>query len=313
MWRKGGDTKADIWPNFVTMEPLPFNALRALAVVAREGGLRAAARALGISHSAIGRHLVELERWLGVPVVSRETGKRELSLTSHGRQLAEAMDEATERISRIVDTVREQRSPFSVSISTTPSFATRWLLPRLPALERAHPRLEISVVVDQRLEDARSFVNDFAIRSGAATWPSFRVQPLMDDALFPVASPRLWESGVRPHDVSALRKLRLLHDRDPRASWQRWRERHGPAELDVRSGPRFASSDLVLRAATQGMGVALAYARLVADDLATGSLVRLFEPDSIELGTTYWIVSPEAEPLRTAARTVVSWLVDAAG
>ena len=312
MWLATGDTKSGIWSTFVTMQPLPLNALRALAVVAREGGVRPAARALGVSHSAIARHLSELERWLGVAVMSRDTGKREISLTPHGRRLAEAMDDATGRITRIIDAIREQRSPFSVSISTTPSFAARWLLPRLPALERAHPRLEISVVADQRLEEARSFSSDFAIRSGEGQWSSFQARPFMDDTLFPVMSARLWESSGRPRDVAALRKQRLLHDRDPRASWQRWREQHGPAELDVRSGPRFAASDLVLRAAAQGMGVALAYGRLAEDDLAAGSLVRPFGALAIELGTAYWIVSAQDAPLRTAAKTVMAWLIDAA-
>jgi len=291
------------------METLPLNALRALAIVVREGGVRPAARALDISHSAIARQLGELERWLGVQVLTRAAGKRELSVTQHGRQLAEATDRSMEAIANVVAMIRERRSPFSVSISTTPSFAARWLLPRLPALERAHPRLEVSIIVDQRLEDARTFGSDLAIRSGEGAWPSFDAQPFMDDALYPVMSPRLWESSGKPRDLAALRKLRLLHDRDPRASWQRWRERHGPADLDVRSGPRFASSDLLLRAAAQGMGVALAFGRLAADDLASGLLVRPFEERGVALGITYWIATPQGAPLRSAAKTIVTWLM----
>jgi LysR family glycine cleavage system transcriptional activator len=308
----GGDTKVCFWSNFVTMEMLPLNSLRALAVVVREGGVRPAARALGISHSAVGRHLGELERWLGVQVMARESGKRELGVTLHGRQLAEAMDTAVDSIKNVVATIREKRSPFSVAISTTPSFAARWLLPRLPLLERAHPRLEVSVIVDQRLEDANHFPSDFAIRSGAGAWPSFDVQPFMDDVLVPVMSPRFWETSGKPRDVAALRGLRLLHDRDPRASWQRWRERHGPADLDVRSGPRFASADLVVRAAAQGMGVALAYARLVSDDVAAGSLVRPFGSLDVPLGVTYWIAVPKHASMRSATKTVITWLREAA-
>jgi LysR family glycine cleavage system transcriptional activator len=294
------------------MDAMPLNALRALAVVVREGGVRAAARSLGISHSAVGRHLSELQRWLGVPILTRETGKRELAVTPHGRQLAEAMDRATDTLESVIASIRERRSPYSVSISTTPSFAARWLLPRLPALERAYPRLEVSVVVDQRLEEASTFGSDFAIRSGAGAWPSFDTQPFMDDALFPVMSPRLWESSGRPRDVAALRTLRLLHDRDPRASWQRWRERFGPMDLDVRSGARFASSDLVLRAAAQGMGIALGHARLVADDLASGVLMRPFAALEIALGPSYWIATPEGAVMRPAAKTVVAWFMQQA-
>src|SRR5258708_37326435 len=95
-------------------------------------------------------------------------------------------------------------------------------------------------------------------------------------------------STLFPYTTLFRSGLRLLHDRDPHASWEAWRRAYGPPALDVRRGPRFTSSDLVLRAAAQGQGVALARHRLAQDDLATGALLRPVAGRSVDLGPAYW-------------------------
>jgi LysR family glycine cleavage system transcriptional activator len=103
-----------------------------------------------------------------------------------------------------------------------------------------------------------------------------------------------------------------LHDRDPHAGWEQWRERFGPASLNLQRGPRFASSDLLLRAAAQGQGVALARHRLAVDDVAAGLLVRPFGECMLRIENAYWIVHPDRAP-RHAVTTVIAWLKDQAG
>lgn len=295
------------------MEDLPLNALRALAMVMHHGGVRAAARELGVSHSAISRHLAELERWLGVPVMERGAGKRGLSMTSQGEKLAAAARQAMLDLTQAADAVRELRSPYAVTISTSASFATRWLLPRLPLLERAYPRYEVSVVIDQRLDDPSAMSGDFAIRMGTGPWSGVTAQALMGDELYPVMSPSFWDAAGRPSKPAQLRELRLLHDRDPAAGWPSWRDAFGPRELNVRQGPRFASTDLVLRAAAQSMGVALARDRLARDELSAGTLVRPLGDLSVKLDAAYWLVAPEHAAVRDAARVVMAWLKREAG
>lgn len=290
------------------MKTLPLNALRALALAVHHGGVRAAARELDVSHSAVSRHLAELERWLGVPVTERGPGKRGLVLTPQGEKLAAATRQALLDMEQAADAVRELRSPYAVTISTSASFAARWLLPRLPLLERAYPRYEVSVVVDQKLDDPRAMSSDFAIRMGAGPWADVVAQPLMGDELYPVMSPSFWEAAGKPSRPVQLRGLRLLHDRDPAAGWPPWREAFGPPELNVRQGPRFASTDLVLRAAAQGMGVALARDRLVRDDLASGALIRPFAGSAVQLDAAYWLVMPKHAAVRDAAKVVMAWL-----
>jgi len=287
---------------------LPLHALRAFASVYLHGGVRAAARELRIAHSSVSRHLAELEKWLGVKLTRTGVDRRRLAFTPQGEALGKTTLASLGEIAQAAAALREARSSQSVTISAAASFAVRWLLPRLPAFEQAFPRLEISVVVERRLDDPEAGGIDLAIRMGRGPWPDLRCEPLMDDALYPVMSPVYWKKSGRPREPGDLAGLRLLHDRDPHASWEAWRRAHGPASLDVRRGPRFTSSDLVLRAAAQGQGVALARHRLTQDDLATGALLRPMAGRRVDLGPSYWLVTRHQAPDRPAMATVLAWL-----
>jgi LysR family glycine cleavage system transcriptional activator len=286
---------------------LPLNALRAFALIHETGGVRAAARELGIAHSAVSRHLAELEGWLGVRLVVPRRGRGGTLLSPQGQALGAAATAGLREIARAVDAIRETKSASSVTLSTTPSVATRWLLPRLPSFESAHRTIEVSVVVEQRVEGLDAANIDAAIRMGRGGWPDVHAEPLMGDALYPVMSPRYHASVGRPRRPQDLVGLRLLHDRDPQASWDAWRTAHGPRSLDVRRGSRFTSSDLVLRAAAHGEGVALARDRLVRDDLESGALLRPIPGLEVVLANAYWIVRPLREPTRVAD-TMIGWL-----
>lgn len=286
---------------------LPLNSLRAFALVYQHRGVRAAARELGMGHSSVSRHLGELARWLGVPLLHAGAGRAGLSFTSQGEALGKAVCTGLREIEQAIATLREARPAHAVALSTAPSFAIRWLLPRLPAFEKAHPKVELSVLVEQKLEDFTDGRVDVAIRMGRGPWPDMHCDPLMDDVLYPVMSPVYWRDHGRPSKPTQLAGLRLLHDRDPHAAWELWRRTHGPAGLALQDGARYASSDLVLRAAQQGQGVALARHRLVADELGTGSLLRPFGALEVRVEQAYWVVRPVGPP-RPAVAAVLDWL-----
>jgi LysR family glycine cleavage system transcriptional activator len=292
-----------------TVRDLPLNALRAFALVYAHGGVRAAARELGISHSSLSRHLAELEAWAGVPLTRGPGGRRGLSLTPQGEALGKAALAGLREIERAAAAVREARSASSVVISTTASFAARWLLPRLPRLEAERPDLEVSVLVEQRPVDIESGEVDLALRMGRGPWREVDCEPLMDEVLYPVMSPAYFRRSGQPRRPAALTRLRLLHDRDPDpgTTWEAWRRVHGPPALDVRRGPRLASSDLLLRASALGQGVALARHRLAVEDVASGALVRPME-GVLALGRAYWLVLPTHGRSRRATAMVVDWL-----
>lgn len=294
------------------MRDLPLNALRVFALACEHGGVRAASRKLGIAHSSVSRHLAELEGWLGVPLAREKgAGRRGWVPTPQGEALGKAVLAGLRDIEAAAASIREARSPFAVTVSAAPSFAARWLLPRLPALERAHPRIELSVLVNQHIEDLHAGGIDLTVRMGIGPSPGLHCEPLMDDALYPVMSPAFWKNAGSPTCPQALSSLRLMHDRDPHAGWEQWRRRYGPASLNLQRGPRFASSDLLLRAAQQGQGVALARHRLAADDVAAGVLVRPFGDCEVRIENAYWVVCPNG-PLRRVVTTLIAWLKEQA-
>ncbi len=293
------------------MIELPLNALRAFALVHREGGIRSAARVLGVTHSAVSRHVRELEAWIGVNLLEPNRANRALAFTVHGETLGQACLSGFETLAEVVVSLREARSPNTVTVSTAPSFAARWLLPRVSDFSIRHPRVELSVIAQQKTGPLGEQGADVAIRMGKGPWPDVDCEPLMDDELYPVVARSAFGSGPAWSDRD-LGRATLLHDRDPSASWGLWRAAFGPGSLDVRKGPRFVSSDLVLRAAAQGLGVALARDRLARDDVANGSLVRPFGDRSLRVPDAYWIVTrtrdSEADPERQAVTVLIEWL-----
>ena len=290
------------------MRDLPLNALRAFAAVYETGGVRPAARALEITHSSVSRHVRELEAWIGLALIEPREGNRMLRFTAQGEALGRAALESLRDLAGAVAALRERRRGNSVTLTTTPSFAARWLLPRLHMLNETHPWIELSVIADQRLADPSEPSADIGIRMGRGPWPGYVCSPLMDDTLYPVMSPRFWRDAGKPGSPADLIGLRLLHDRDPNAAWDAWCTVHGPAGLDLRAGPRFASSDLVLRAAAQGLGVALARDRLAADDLTAGTLIRPLDDLDVTVADSYWIVTSDIAGERHAVGEVIAWL-----
>lgn len=290
------------------MNLLPLNALRAFAIVYETGGIRPAAREMKIAHSSVSRHVRELEEWLGTDLLDKSGPSRTLSFTANGETLGKAGLKSFRDLETAITSVRERRRGNSVQITTPPSVAVRWLLPRLQHFNEAYPWIELSVVADQRLSFPGDRSADIGIRMGTGPWDNVDCGPLMGDLLFPVMSPRLWERCGRPDSLADLAGLTLLHDRDPSTSWERWCKATGLKGVDTMAGPRFASSDLVLRAAAQGLGVTLARGRLAEEDLTLGTLIRPFADASVELPNAYWIVREEGRTPGIATSRTLDWL-----
>lgn len=289
------------------MRDLPLNALRAYALVFAEGGIRPAARSLGISHSSVSRHLHELEAWLETDLTDRSEGGRSLSFSAQGTLLGEAALQCFLDLEVAANRVRERRDNTTVVVDTTPSVAARWLLPRLVAFEDVAPRIKVSIVVDQRQRDPVRCGYDLSIRMGGQPDQTHEAVPLMSDRLVPVASPRYLERHGTPNAVQDLRNHVLLHDRDPKASWGTWAKQFDSVPKGLKDGQRFGSSDLVIRAAEQGLGVALARMRLAEDSLREGRLIALLKDTSLELPSAYWLIFGQRKERRTVQK-FVDWL-----
>lgn len=287
---------------------LPLNALRAFAYVYEANGVRPAARKMGVSHSAISRHVHELEAWLGTQLLEAREGQRRLAFTAAGKHLGAAALDHLQALDATLNSIREARQANSVVISTTASIAVRWLLPRLPELETSLSDVEISVLTEQQVIDPDGIQVDIALRMGHGPWQNTHSQALMDDGLFPAVHPRLL-TGTGRHPLELFSSHPLIHDRDPAASWRQWFSTYPVKGIDVRRGPRFSSSDLVIRSALQGLGIGLVRARLARDEINSGALARPFGHQEISLPDAYWIVTPD-DPDDGACRPVVTRVVE---
>lgn len=287
------------------MQKTPLNLLRAYAAIYETGGVRAASRVLGIAHSAVSRSLSELEAFLDVDLVERVDGRRILTFTDEGEKVGRAALKAIRDLDRTLDSVRRIKGRSSVVLETTPSFATRWLFPRLGDFEEKLPWIELSVTIDQRVARPGQLQSDLAVRLGSGPWDGFACEPLADDALIAVVSPK-YQKSVRGR--FQLAKSQLLHDRDPNAGWDRWQESFGGLPQSYDAGPRYTSGDLVLRAAERGMGVALTRRSLAMESLETGTLVVVEEGKSIPLERSIWLVTAGQTEPRKPAQKVIEWL-----
>lgn len=282
-----------------------FVHLRALAAVMEEGGVRAASKRLGISHSAISRSLSEIEAATGVAMIQRQAQGRKLELTPEGRVLGKATIAAISGLEVAVSDISSPQSRNGVVIATTASFAARWLFPRMNEAKGMLDGLDVSVKVSREVAPPQAQGADLVVRMGNGPWSESRATALSDDWLLPVASPGYLRS-IGP--VRELSKMRLLHDRDPCAQWREWVELHGPAGADCEQGPRYNSGDILLRAAECGEGVALARLSQTRDGLNAGLLVAPFADKSISLPDSIWLIENPATARRKPVERVAKWL-----
>ena len=253
----------------------PFDSLYVFAVAARHLSFTAAAAELHRTQSAVSHRIKALEAELGVSLCTRLT--RRLELTPAGHALAHRLEQAIDDITRTIAEFDQGAGTRRLRVTTLPSVASRWLMPRLPRFFDLHPEIEVQVIADLHILDLRAEGIDLAIRFGAGNYPGHTVNLLMRDRVVPVCSPKLGGHD-RITTIDALLGLPLLHDSGAEgdnslSDWRSWLDRLGRKELPAHAGQRFSSADLSINAAVLGLGVALARLSLVADLLANGTLV----------------------------------------
>lgn len=272
-----------------TMRDLPLSHLRVLAAVHATGGVRSAAELLRVEHSVVSRALRDLEEILGAPLTEKRQRGQRIALTSSSELLADAVLSSIKELEKSVGSFRLPVSPRIITISTLPSIASRILVPKLREFREAHPNLELSLIVDRPRGATIDANCDLSLGMGALSGSSVGTIILGHDVAFPVMAPSLWDRLGRPTNLSALKKMRLIHDRDSEVNWELWRGEKGPVDLDTLAGSRLTMSDHALQAAELGEGVAICRAQLAAGALLTGKLVRPFGKTSISLASVWWL------------------------
>ena len=237
-----------------------MQALRAFEATARERSLTKAAEALHLTHGAISHQIKALEADLGIRLVER--AGRGIRLTDEGERFAARVRTAFAELTTAVQEITARANPLMLRVSVVPSFAARWLLPRIGRFFAVHPDIDLVVSANMAVVDFQRDDADVAIRYGFGQWDGVRVEHLLDDSFFPVCSPRI-EGGVpkRPTDLARYTLLRA--DDEP---WLPWFEAAGLDWPEPTRGPMFNDSAHLMQAAAEGQGVALARATLLGND-----------------------------------------------
>jgi LysR family glycine cleavage system transcriptional activator len=283
----------------------PLATLRTFEVAARHANFSRAGVELHITHGAVSHQMKALERELGVALFHRR--RRGVELTEPGRALAATVREA---LDRIAGGIAELRAPSHrpLTVSVLPAFATHWLIPRLADFNRRHPDIDVNIRAGQALADFASEDLDLAVRYGAGQWPGLVAVRLADEDVFPVCSPR-FNGGRLPRTLAALAKARLLHT--PLQPWDEWFRALGAAAPSTARGMTFSETDLLLRAAIDGLGIALSRRILAQPELDAGRLVRPLRR-SVRADRSYFIVYPTAVQPSQRLLTFRDWLLEQA-
>lgn len=266
---------------------LPLNALRVFEAVAARLSFTDAATSLDVTPAAVSSQIKTLEELLETPLFHRHS--RSVRLTSQGAQLLPGVQRGLAELSHAVEQLRRHRQSGLLNISLLGSFLQKWLLPRLGGFYQSHPEVDLRFSASTHLVDFMQSDFHAAVRYGLGTWPGVQSERLLDDWVFPVASPKLMER-IGPIDALAdFHKYPLLHS--PSEPWADWLRRVGGDTTRVERGPVLDDSAAVLIAAEQGHGLALARWSLVAGDLASGRLVRP-TAQSVRQKAAYYFVAP---------------------
>src|SRR5690606_1830992 len=279
-------------------------ALAAFEAAARHQNFAHAAEELSLTAGAVSHHVRKLETWLGVSLFHRHA--RGVLLTPAGRRLADAAGSSLADLDDVVRSVRTDRDARRVRIATLHSWSVGWLLPRLPRFAEAHPDIRIGIETGYALTRFEEGGPDLGIRHGGGQWPGLSAQLLMDETLFPVASPSLpGIEGLRTPE--AIARARLIGDAGHQG-WHDWMRAAKVRNPSLDEYYRFTDSNAALSAAARGMGVALARQRIVSPFLESGSLVQLPVP-VMPARWSYYLIHPSHRRLGEPARVFADWLL----
>lgn len=286
----------------------PLNAIKAFEAAARNESFTRAAEELNVTQGAVSHQVKALEADLGLKLFLRERNR--LILTDPGRAYLVVVRDAFDRLAAGTEHLLQRENAGVLTVSMSPNFAAKWLIPRLGGFVAMHPGIELRVSASMHHVDFAREDVDLAIRHGDGEWPGLHVTRLCTEALFPVCSPRLMQ-GHKPLRAPAdLQNFTLLHSRE-RNDWATWLKAAGVERLDASRGIVFNQMSMAMDAATDGQGVALARTAIATWDLRAGRLVRPFGP-MLRVPYAYYIVCPKATADRQKVATFRNWLISQA-
>jgi len=277
---------------------------------ARHLSFTKAGEELFLTQSAVSRQIKELEEQLGVALFQRR--HRALALTEAGQQFHAVAAQVITTMRAATERLRVQAGrKRPLSVTTTNSFASLWLIPRLAGFTRTHPGVDVRITADTRVQDLERDGLDVAIRHGPASLAGPNAIKLMGERVFPVASPKLLKRNPLRKPADLARHVLLQYDdpdmRHPWLHWKTWLEVERLAELRPAGTLVFSGYEQIIPAALEGHGVALGRSPLVSDLIRSGRLVAPFA-SSAEPPRGYFAIVAQAAEGRPEVADFVAWL-----
>lgn len=276
--------------------PIYLNALRALEASARHQSFSAAANELNVTPAAVGQLVRTLEDWLGTPLFHRSSsGRVRLVATEAAERALPDIRAGFDRLTLGLEKLKEGSISGVLTVTVSPAFAAKWLLPRIDSFHSAWPDTDVRLDTNLRAVDFVSQRIDIGVRYGAGEWAGLVAEKLMEEEVYPVCSPSLLGKFSKLQNLGSLTKQTLIHDLSMDShtgfpTWETWLKKAGLAEVSTSRGMKINNSAAVLQAAIDGQGIALARSVMARDDVAAGRLVRLFPEIKFESALAYYVV-----------------------
>lgn len=281
----------------------PLHTLTAFEAVAKYGSFSRAAEEMALTHSAISHKIKQLEDHLGVRLFVRLP--RHVVLTSEGSLFLSEVQAALSVLEGAAARVSRRKSQRGLRVNVLPPFAGNVLVKQLPDFLKQHPEIDLEIDATPRLENNDLAGIDVFVRYGKGDWPGFESVKLMSVDLFPVCSPGyLPQLGALKSAADLGKAVLLRHTMEP---WEPWFRAAGIQSERAPGGPLFSDARLMLDAAREGQGVALARSVLAGEDVREGKLVRLFDI-AVTSQCSYYALFPPGARSRPEISAFLEWL-----
>ena len=283
----------------------PLNALRSFEAAARLSSFNKASEELFVTPSAISHQIKSLEEFLGAPLFRRE--KRRTYLTPAGEKYLTAVEHALDEIDLATRRLIASPNTSVVNLSVVPAFLTRWLVPRIRQFQEQCPDVELRLSASTGQVDFAHSDTDMAIYFGRGEWDNVESLFLRKVNLVPVCSPKLLEGDTPLRSVKDLPNFTLLHVTSRLDEWDLALENTGISTSQINKSLTFSSTSLVISAAMEGVGVALADLELVEREIEYGRLIIPFEL-TFETNKAFYLVHQQGRQLSHAMKAFYDWI-----
>jgi len=283
----------------------PLNSLKCFEAAGRLLSFTSAANELNVTQAAISHQIKVIEQFLGLSLFERYP--RRLALTEQGKQLLPEVTEAFDRVSSAISALDQEQYPNMINVRLGPSFAARWLSPRLKYFWLQYPEIDLCLFHANAPADFEREAMDIAVTYGKGDWPGVVADKLLSLDFFPICSPAFMQNDKPLTDIDNLRYYTLMHDASHEC-WRDWLELAPVSGINADKGTIIDDTNVMIQAAIDGQGIALGSTALIQDHLDSGRLIKPFDIVLVN-EYAYYVVCPELHLKNPSVRAFKEWLL----